>query len=84
MTLKKLPQNLKFDKVTQYCLIWSHCHSKFCWKSYKLCSLRAVVMALLVEPLLLTPEVRCSNPVIGNFLNRTFVHLLSTVLKRRK
>ena len=32
-----------------------------------------------------TPEIRGSNPVIGKFyLPRTFVNLLSTLLKRQK
>ena len=39
----------------------------------------AVVVAQLVELLLLTPEVRGLNPVIGKLLNRTFICLLSTV-----
>ena len=37
-----------------------------------------VVVAQLVERLLLTPEVRVSNPVIGKLLYRTF-HCLPTV-----
>ena len=41
-------------------------------------------MAQLVERLLPTPEVCGSNPVIGNLLYRTFIWLLSSVLKRRK
>ena len=45
---------------------------------------RAVVVAQLVERLLPTPEVRGSTPVIGKLLYRTFICLLSTVLKRRK
>ena len=42
-----------------------------------------MVVAQLVEQSLLISEVRGSNPVIGKFyiLN---IHLLSTVLKRRK
>ena len=43
----------------------------------------AVVVAQLVEYLLLTPEVRSSNPVIGKLLYWTFICLLSTVLKRK-
>ena len=39
----------------------------------------AVVVAQLVELLLLTPEVRGLNPVIGKLLYRTFICLLSTV-----
>ena len=46
--------------------------------------MRAVVVALLVEGSLLTPEVRSSNPVIGEFLNRTLVNLLSTVIEKIK
>ena len=44
----------------------------------------AVVVAQLVERLLLTPEVRDSNPVIGKLLYWTFICLLSIVLRRRK
>ena len=44
----------------------------------------AVVAAQLVEWLLLTPEVHCSNPVISKHLYLTFICLLSTVFKRRK
>ena len=44
----------------------------------------AVVVAQLVERLLLMPEVRGLNPVIGKLLFWTFTCLLSTVLKRRK
>ena len=32
----------------------------------------------------LTPGVHGSNPVIGEFLNRIFIYLLPTVLKRQK
>ena len=42
---------------------------------------RAVVVAQLVEGLLPIPEVRCSNPVIGELL---FIYSLSTVLKDEK
>ena len=41
-----------------------------------------MVVAQLVERLLLTPEVRGSNPVIGKFYIEHY--FLSTVLKRRK
>ena len=34
----------------------------------------AVVVAQLVEWSLPTPEVRCSKPVIGKLLSRTFVY----------
>ena len=44
----------------------------------------AVVAAQLVEWLLPTPEVHCSNPVISKHLYLTFICLLSTVFKRRK
>ena len=44
----------------------------------------AVVVYQLTEQLLQTPGVRGTNPVIGKFLYRTFVYLLSNVLKRRK
>ena len=37
-------------------------------------SLVAVVVAQLIEWLLPTPKVRCSNPGIGKLLNRTFVY----------
>ena len=45
---------------------------------------KAVVVAQLVERSLPTPEVRGLNPVIGKLLYRTFICLLSTILKRRK
>ena len=44
----------------------------------------AVVVAQLVERSLPTPDVHGSNPVIGKLLYRTFICLLSTVLKRQK
>ena len=44
----------------------------------------AVVVAHWIKPLLPTPEARVSNPVIVNFLYRTFVYRLSIVVKRRK
>ena len=53
------------------------------WKRERY-SKRAVVVAQLVERSLPTLEVRGSNPVIGKLLYRTFICLLSTVLKRRK
>ena len=40
-----------------------------------------VVVALLIEPSLLTPAICSSNPVISKIL---FIYSLSTVLKRRK
>ena len=46
--------------------------------------IRAVVVAQFVERLLPMPEVRSSNPHTSKLLNRTFICLLSTVLKRRK
>ena len=49
-----------------------------------LAAIRAVVVAQLVQRLLWTPEVCHTNPVIGKLLYRTFICLLSTVLKRRK
>ena len=45
-------------------------------------TVRAVVVAQLVEQSLLIPEVRGSNLVIGKILLN--IYLLSTVLKRRK
>ena len=51
------------------------------WKRERY-SKRAVVVAQLVERSFPTPEVRGSNPVIGKLLYRTFICLLSTVLKR--
>ena len=44
----------------------------------------ALGVAQLVEQSLPTPEVRGSDPVIGKLLFRTFICLLSTVLKRLK
>ena len=44
----------------------------------------AVVVAQLLERSLQTPEVHGSSPVIGKLLNRTFICILSTVMKRRK
>ena len=47
----------------------------------KMTSMTAVVVAQLVERLLLTPEVRGLNPVIGKiYIER----LLSIVLKKQK
>ena len=43
-----------------------------------------MVVAQLVVLSLLMPEVRGSNPYTSKLLNRTFICLLSTVLKRRK
>ena len=43
-----------------------------------------MVVAQLVERLLPTPEFRSSNPAIDEFLYRSFVNLLSTILKRPK
>ena len=39
---------------------------------------RAVVVAQLAEWSLRIPEVCSSNPVIGDFLYKTFIYLLST------
>ena len=45
---------------------------------------RSEFVAQSVERLLPTPEVRGSNPVIGELLFRTFVYRLTTALIRRK
>ena len=48
-------------------------------------SQRAVVVAQLVEPLLQIPEVRGSNPAIGNiYIEHLFTCLPSTVLINKK
>ena len=50
-------------------------------KSYKLIYLRAVVVSQLVKRLLPTPEIRGSNPVIGNF--HTYVSTVNCIEKTK-
>ena len=68
-------------------VLWSLSIEKF-FEAKKLTScelLWAVVVAQLVERSLPIPEVRGSNPVIGNiYIEHLFTCLVSTVLKIRK
>ena len=54
------------------------------WQPSTLATQVAVVVAHLVERLLPAPEVRGSNPVIGNFFCRTFVYCQLYYIEKTK